>query len=204
MRREPREGRARLTHLSFHKVFGRKRGELLRRSGGRSDPPRVSVTIARDERGNILETCLRIPRSIDQVFAVFADARNLERLTPPVLRFEVLTADPIVMRRGLLLDYRLRLHGIPFRWQSEITAWEPPHRFVDSQRRGPFRWWIHEHVFLEDGADTLMSDRVRYGVPGGRLVHALLVARDLRMIFRYRAAAFGDLVGVSESIGECP
>lgn len=161
----------------------------------------MSVTIARADRGNILETCLRIPRSIDHVFAVFADAKNLERLTPPALRFEILTSDPIVMQRGLLLDYRLSLHGIPFHWQSEITAWEPPRRFVDSQRRGPFRWWVHEHEFVEDGADTVMTDRVRYGVPGGRLIHGLFVARNLRSIFHYRAASIADLLGVSESTG---
>lgn len=105
------------------------------------------------------------------------------------------------MRQGLLLDYRLKLHGVPFHWQSEITAWEPPHRFVDSQRRGPFRWWVHEHEFVADGAGTLMADRVHYGVPGGRLIHELFVARDLRNIFRYRAASIADLLGVSESSG---
>lgn len=159
----------------------------------------MSVTIKRAGRGYALETQLRVPRSIDRVFDIFANARNLEELTPPALRFEILTPDPIVMRRGLLLDYRLRLHGFPFHWQSEITVWDPPHRFEDSQRRGPYRWWVHEHSFAEDGDATLMVDRVSYGVPGGRLVHALLVARDLRNIFSYRALRVRDLLGLSKS-----
>ncbi len=159
----------------------------------------MSVTIKRAGRGYALETQLRVPRSIDRVFDIFANARNLEELTPPALRFEILTPDPIVMRRGLLLDYRLRLHGFPFYWQSEITVWDPPHRFEDSQRRGPYRWWVHEHSFAEDGDGTLMVDRVSYGVPGGRLIHALFVARDLRNIFRYRALRVHDLLGLSKS-----
>ena len=159
----------------------------------------MSLTIKRDGPEYALEAHLRVPRSIDQVFDVFANAKNLEELTPPALRFEILTPDPIVMQHGLLLDYRLRLHGIPFRWQSEITAWDPPHRFEDSQRRGPYRWWVHEHSFVEDGDWTLMTDRVRYGVPGGRLIHALFVARDLRNIFGYRAVRVCDLLAVSKS-----
>jgi ligand-binding SRPBCC domain-containing protein len=159
----------------------------------------MSVTIRRVGRGYVLETSLRVRRPIDEVFEVFADAKNLERLTPPALRFEILTPDPIVMRRGLLLDYRLRLHGVPFRWQSEITVWDPPHRFEDRQRRGPYRWWVHEHSFVEDGDCTLMTDRVSYGVPGGRPIHALFVARDLRNIFHFRAVRFRGLLGLSES-----
>lgn len=162
----------------------------------------MKVTIGKDGWGYALETSLRVDASIDQVFAVFANAKNLEALTPPTLRFEILTPEPIVMRRGLLLDYRLRLHGIPFHWQSEITAWDPPSRFEDSQRKGPYRWWVHEHTFVSDGDGTLMTDRVRYGVPGGWLVHALFVARDLRNIFSYRAVRLGGLLGMSESDSE--
>ena len=162
---------------------------------------RTRMMIERHGRGYALETQLRVRRPVDEVFAVFADAKNLEEMTPPALRFEILTPDPIVMRRGLRLDYRLRLHGIPFAWQSEITVWDPPHRFVDTQRKGPYHWWVHEHIFRADGDWTLVTDRVSYGVPGGRLVHGLLVARDLRNIFRYRALRLRDLLGVSESQG---
>lgn len=90
------------------------------------------------------------------------------------------------MRAGLRIDYRLRLRGLPLRWQSEITAWEPPCRFVDEQRRGPYRAWIHEHTFAERDGGTLAQDVVRYGVIGGRLVNTLFVRRDVERIFHYR------------------
>ncbi len=158
----------------------------------------MNITIERAGPGYALEMHLRVPVPIDRVFEFFADARNLEKLTPPALRFEVLTPEPILMRQGLLLDYRLRLHGFPFYWQSEITVWDPPRRFEDSQRRGPYRWWVHEHSFVEDNGGTLMSDKVHYGVPGGALVHSLFVARELRNIFGYRAVKFRDLLGASK------
>jgi ligand-binding SRPBCC domain-containing protein len=85
-----------------------------------------------------------------------------------------------------LLDYRLRLHGIPLRWQSEIAVWEPPDRFVDRQTKGPYSVWVHEHTFTERDGGTLVGDRVEYAVPGGRLVQKFFVAPDLQRIFRYR------------------
>ncbi len=133
-----------------------------------------------------LDAELWLPRPRDEVFPFFADALNLETLTPPWLKFEVLTPRPIEMRAGLRIDYRLRVHGFPLRWQSEITAWEPPHRFVDEQRRGPYRVWIHEHAFEERGGGTLARDQVRYGVFGGMLVNTLFVQRDVTSIFRFR------------------
>jgi ligand-binding SRPBCC domain-containing protein len=133
-----------------------------------------------------LEAELWLPRRREEVFPFFADAFNLEALTPPWLKFEVLTPRPIEMRAGLRIDYRLRLRGLPLRWQSEITAWEPPCRFVDEQRRGPYRAWIHEHTFAERDGGTLAQDVVRYGVIGGRLVNTLFVRRDVERIFRYR------------------
>ena len=110
---------------------------------------------------------LMLPRPPAEVFPFFADARNLERLTPPWLRFEVLTPGTIEMRPGATIDYRLRLRGVPIRWRSEITAWEPPFRFVDEQRRGPYRLWIHEHRFDERDGRTVASDHVRYAVGVG-------------------------------------
>ncbi len=132
-----------------------------------------------------LDTRNWYPAPVDEVFAFFADARNLEALTPPFLRFAILTPD-VEMRKGARLEYRLRLHGVPFRWRSEITVWEPNVRFCDEQRQGPYRYWRHAHLFREERGGTLVEDGVDYDVPGGRLVHQWLVAGDLVEIFRYR------------------
>ncbi|MEI7938236.1 MAG: SRPBCC family protein [Verrucomicrobiota bacterium] len=127
-----------------------------------------------------------LPRPLEEVFDFFADARNLQALTPDWLDFSVLTPAPILMRAGTLIDYRLRLRGFPIRWQSEITAWEPPHRFVDEQRRGPYKLWIHEHRFEARDGGTLVGDFVRYAAPGGWLVEWLFVRRDVERIFQFR------------------
>ena len=139
---------------------------------------------------------LWLPQSLEEVFPFFADASNLERLTPPSLRFRILTPPPIDMAVGTIIDYRIRLRGIPMRWQSEITAWEPPYRFVDEQRRGPYRLWIHEHVFVPQGGGTLAKDIVRYAVLGGEIVQRLFVASELERIFEYRNAVLKDYFAV--------
>lgn len=136
-----------------------------------------------------------LPRSRVEVFPFFADARNLEAITPPWLNFVILTPGEIPMRPGALIDYRLRIRGIPVRWRTEITAWEPPYRFVDEQRRGPYRLWRHTHEFEERDGGTLCRDRVEYAVPGGALVDWLLVRRDVRRIFDYRAQALREYFG---------
>lgn len=136
-----------------------------------------------------LRSELWLPRPLSEVFPFFADARNLQRITPPWLSFEVLTPAPIEMRPGARIDYRLRVHGVPLRWQSEITVWEPPYRFVDEQRRGPYRLWHHEHTFRENNGGTLCGDIVQYASRGGPLrpmIEALFVRRDVDKIFRYR------------------
>lgn len=138
---------------------------------------------------------LWLPRPRVEVFPFFADARNLETLTPPWLRFEILTPLPIEMRVGCLIDYQLRLHGLPLRWRSEITVWEPPTRFVDEQRRGPYRFWAHEHRFVEHDGGTWVGDHVRYAVWGGRLLEALFVRPDLNRIFAYRRDKLRALFG---------
>lgn len=148
-----------------------------------------------------LESRARVPATIDGVFAFFSDAGNLDLLTPPFLRFQILTPRPIAMAVGTLIDYRLRIRGLSIRWQSEITAWEPPYRFVDQQRVGPYRTWIHEHHFEEVDGKTEIIDWVEYEVPGGRLVHSMFVRRDLKTIFDYRHQRLIERFGDSSTVG---
>jgi ligand-binding SRPBCC domain-containing protein len=133
-----------------------------------------------------IKTDLWLPRPREQIFSFFSDPGNLERITPAWLCFEILTPQSIKMAQGTVLNYRLRLHGIPLRWQSVITVWEPPVRFVDKQTKGPYSLWAHEHSFMEHEGGTVVSDQVLYAVPGGGIVNRFLVAPDLRRIFRYR------------------
>jgi ligand-binding SRPBCC domain-containing protein len=133
-----------------------------------------------------LDSSIWLPRALDEVFAFFADAHNLERLTPPRMQFKTVTPDPIVMGVGTRFQHRLRVRGVPVRWESEITVWDPPRRFVDEQRRGPYRFWIHEHRFVARDGGTDVSDHVEYAIPGGTVVNTLLVAPDLRKVFEYR------------------
>lgn len=142
-----------------------------------------------------------LPRPVDELFPFFADARNLEQITPPWLRFSVLTPEPITMAVGTTIDYRLRWRGLPMRWRSEIAAWEPPRFFVDRQLRGPYLSWHHEHHFtLRDGG-TEIEDRIRYEVPLGRLVQRLGVGRDVESIFSYRHERLADIFGGGENQG---
>ncbi|HXU30488.1 MAG TPA: SRPBCC family protein [Thermoanaerobaculia bacterium] len=143
----------------------------------------------------LLSTSTVLPRPRAEVFAFFADAGNLETLTPPLLRFQILTPLPIAMHPGALIDYRLRLHGVPITWRTEITEWQPPFRFVDQQLHGPYRLWHHEHTFEEVAGGTLATDRVHYAflpVPG---VHRLFVEPDLRRIFAYRQERMREVFG---------
>lgn len=129
---------------------------------------------------------LWLPRPLDEVFPFFSEARNLEALTPPWLKFEVLTPAPVVMRPGTLIDYRIKIHGIPIRWRTEITVWDPPYRFVDLQLSGPYTLWHHTHTFAEREGGTLCRDDVRYRPRGGALLNWLFVRRDVERIFQYR------------------
>ncbi len=133
-----------------------------------------------------IDTELRLLAKSEEVWPFFSNARNLERLTPGFLKFQVLTPDPIEMKEGTLIDYRLRIRGIPIRWQSRITVWDPPHRFVDEQVRGPYRYWVHQHTFEPDGNATIARDLVSYDHIGGQLVNRLMVGRDVETIFAYR------------------
>lgn len=137
---------------------------------------------------------LWLPNPIGQVFGFFADAHNLQALTPGWLNFRTLTPAPIEMKAGTLIDYQLRIRGLPVRWQTEITAWQPPYRFVDEQNRGPYRLWVHEHRFAEKSGGTLCNDHVRYAVTGGQMVDWLFVRRDVRRIFAFRAKRLRELL----------
>ena len=131
------------------------------------------------------------------VFPFFADARNLEAITPPLLGFRVVTPDPIEMRVGTLIQYRLRLHGVPINWLTSIQAWEPPHRFVDVQVRGPYALWHHTHTFEVVDGGTLMRDTVRYAIGFGVLgdiARRTLVRRDVDAIFDHRARTVPSLL----------
>ena len=131
-----------------------------------------------------------LPGTPDEVFPFFADAGNLEAITPRDLKFDIVTPRPIEMGEGTLIEYELRLHGLPISWLTRIEVWEPGVRFVDQQLRGPYALWHHTHEF-EATADgqTLMRDTVRYAIPYGplgELAHALVVKRDLNRIFDFR------------------
>jgi ligand-binding SRPBCC domain-containing protein len=141
----------------------------------------------------LFTTELWLPRPRAEVFPFFADAGNLQTITPDWLKFEILTPRPMVMRPGALIDYRLRVHGLPLRWRTEITEWQPPHRFVDQQVRGPYHLWHHTHTFVEQNGGTLCRDEVVYRPRGGWLMNALFVRRDVARIFAYRQARLTEL-----------
>jgi ligand-binding SRPBCC domain-containing protein len=132
-----------------------------------------------------LSTELWLPVSRERVFDFFSQAENLQALTPPWLKFKILSPLPIDMHEGTRIDYRIRVHGLPMPWRSSIARWNPPHQFVDTQLRGPYRRWVHTHSFTDENGGTRVRDSVDFEVPGGRLV-AWFVARDLRKVFTFR------------------
>jgi ligand-binding SRPBCC domain-containing protein len=138
-----------------------------------------------------LYTSMSLPLPRDTVFAFFAEATNLQRITPPELGFAMVTPHPIHLREGICIEYRLYLFGIPFSWQSEIQRWHPPEEFVDVQRQGPYKRWVHTHRFREEEGATIIEDEVQYALPYwplGELVYPL-VRLQLARIFRYRRQA---------------
>ena len=139
---------------------------------------------------HLLEREQTIDRPLAEVFPFFQNAANLKEMVPDFLRFQIVTPLPIEMREGTTIDYRIRLFGAPMTWRTEITVFDPPHRFVDVQLRGPYALWRHEHTFEERGPrQTLMRDRVEYAVgygPLGELLHRAFVRRTLQRIFDFR------------------
>jgi ligand-binding SRPBCC domain-containing protein len=144
-----------------------------------------------------LERRQHLDHPLDEVFAFFAEAHNLERITPPWLRFELLADGPIQMGAGTVIDYRLHVHRLPIRWTSQIEEWSPQSGFVDRQLRGPYRRWHHRHSFTAVGSGTAVVDQVDYALPLGRLgdlAHPLFVRRDLERIFAHRQRAVEELL----------
>lgn len=139
------------------------------------------------------ETLLDAP--IKEVFDFFSKAENLEQLTPKTLKFKILTPLPIEMRMGALIDYKIKIRGVPMTWKTEISIWEPGNRFVDRQLKGPYKQWIHEHRFISEGSKTRMFDTVDYVLPFGplgQILHALFIRREVEGIFRYREIAINQ------------
>jgi uncharacterized protein len=140
-------------------------------------------------RVHVLEQQQVIPRPVDELWEFFADAHNLEALTPSYLRFAVRSPRPIVLHRGTLVEYRLTYRGVPLRWRTTIERWDPPRGFTDRQVSGPYALWHHAHTFQPHPRGTLMRDRVRYRVPFGvlgGLAGLAFVHRDVRGIFAFR------------------
>jgi ligand-binding SRPBCC domain-containing protein len=143
-----------------------------------------------------------IPRPRPEVFSFFAAAENLERITPPELGFEIATPLPIAMAAGTLIDYRLRLFGVPFRWRTRISHWEPDSRFVDEQLQGPYGLWVHTHTFHDAEGGTRVADEVRFGLPlspFGEVAYPL-VRLQVRRIFDYRARRLRELLGPGDDL----
>lgn len=146
-----------------------------------------------------LQSEIVIPGRPTDIFPFFSDAKNLDLLTPDWLHFRIDTPNPVSINLGTEIDYRLRVHGIPLRWRSRITAWDPPHLFVDEQLKGPYRCWTHAHRFtaVEDG--TRVDDRVQYSVWGGQLANSLFIERDLLRIFRFRRSRLAERFGTRDA-----
>lgn len=140
-----------------------------------------------------LERTIWLPRPRVEVFDFFSNAASLELLTPPWLHFHILNPS-LAIGPGVLIDYRLRIHGIPLTWRSEISRWDPPRSFVDEQRKGPYRRWVHTHTFLEEHGGTRVGDSVEFEVPFKWLVGGL-VMRDVNRIFAFREAALRERFG---------
>lgn len=155
-----------------------------------------TIEFSRDHGDYTLRTSAPLPGPIDQVFSFFAAAENLARITPPDLGFVIRTSQPIDMRVGTLIDYTIKLWGAPVHWRTEITRWNPPYQFEDTQLRGPYAKWVHLHTFTSKGDETLMTDEVRYRLPFGvlgRMAHGI-VRRQLRRIFSYREQVIRSLL----------
>jgi ligand-binding SRPBCC domain-containing protein len=141
-----------------------------------------------------LERRLTVPKPLAEVFTFFSDPFNLEAITPPWMHFGIRSISDPSIREGTEIHYGLKVRGVPLRWTSRITGWDPPHRFVDEQVRGPYRLWVHTHTFEARGNETVVGDHVRYAPIGGWLADRLLVRADLNRIFDYRHQRLAELM----------
>lgn len=151
----------------------------------------------RTRKEYVLERTVHVQRPLLEVFDFFAAAENLERLTPPELGFQIRSDVSQEMRKGTLIEYRIKLHGLPMKWLTEITGWNPPHSFEDTQLRGPYAKWVHTHTFTAEGTATRVDDRVVYALPLdplGRIAHPI-ITRQLRRIFNYREKVMREIFG---------
>ena len=143
-----------------------------------------------------------VPQPLDEVFKFFSKAENLELLTPKWLNFHILSVAPTPVQKGTLIRYSLRYRIFPISWTTEIIEWNPPHRFVDVQLKGPYKLWHHEHRFIAEGSGTRIADEVQYLLPFGifgSIAHALKVKKDVETIFAYRTEAVKRLFGSAVS-----
>ena len=137
-----------------------------------------------------------LPKTPEQLFPFYGDAYNLEKITPDLLSFKVITPKPIEMKPGTLIDYKLKVRGLPIRWTTKITEWDPPHRFCDTQLKGPYKQWIHTHTFTEENGGTRCDDVVEYAPPGGPLaplINKFFVQGDVEKIFIHRTKVLEEL-----------
>lgn len=159
-----------------------------------------SLEFSKEPNGDLLlASRIELPRPRNEVFEFFQDAANLQLLTPSFLSFNILSPLPIEMKVGAIIDYRISLYGMPMGWKTEITKWNPPFEFEDTQRKGPYSLWRHHHIFEEVGSNTAVIDKVYYRVFGGALPHCLFVKSNLQKIFTFRQQAMQKMFAISES-----
>ncbi|GAB4175444.1 MAG: SRPBCC family protein [Calditrichia bacterium] len=138
---------------------------------------------------HIYQNEIFLPATLEQAFAFFQNVQNLAKITPPWVHFEIITPPPLDIYEGREYEYKLKVNGIPMHWKTLISVWEPPHRFVDVQLKGPYKTWVHEHSFFERENGVLMIDTVRYQLPLGfigELIHIMQVKKFIKQIFEYR------------------
>ena len=138
-----------------------------------------------------------IDSSMESVFDFFSKPENLKTITPAKLSFNIITPTPILMGKGTVIDYTIRLFKIPIHWRTLITKYDPPHEFIDEQIKGPYNFWHHTHKFKQVDGGVEISDKVIYSIPMGiigQVLHFLWIKRDLEKIFLYRKKVFEDLL----------